>query len=110
MLLDIYSQFFKDVNFPSALLSNSVDPRPAWEASQEIPRLLCNPDVYYLNHKSRQTVPIQERSITSMGSSPHFNIVLPSMPRSYMWPLSLRFIPQNHLCTSPLPCICYLPR
>jgi len=29
MLLDIYSQVFKNVNFPSAILSNSMEPRPA---------------------------------------------------------------------------------
>jgi hypothetical protein len=42
--------FFKNVNFPSAILSNSMDPSPAWEAGKEIPHLLYNPEVCYQIH------------------------------------------------------------
>jgi hypothetical protein len=40
----------------------------------------------------------------------HFNITIPSMPRSSKWSLSLRFPHQNHVHTSPLPNTCYMPR
>jgi hypothetical protein len=36
------------------------------------------------------------------------NIVLPSMPRSSKWSLSLRFPHQNPVYTSPLPLWCYM--
>jgi hypothetical protein len=100
----------KNVNFLFAILINSIEPKPAGKASQEIRRILSNLEVQYRIQKSRPSVPKQERSISSMLSSHHFNIVFPSTPRSCMWPLSLRFIHQNHLCTSPLPYTRYLPR
>jgi len=52
-------------------------------------------------------------------SSPHFtsyflkihlNIILPSMPGSPKWPLSLRYPNQNPLYASPLSHTCYMPR
>jgi len=39
----------------------------------------------------------------------HLNIILPYMPGSYKWSLSLRFPHQNPVYTSPLPHICYMP-
>jgi hypothetical protein len=35
----------------------------------------------------------------------HFSIILPFSPWSYKWFPSLRFLNQNNLCTSPLPCM-----
>jgi len=38
----------------------------------------------------------------------YFHIILPRKPRSLKWPLSLR-LPQNSVCISPLPHMCYMP-
>jgi len=38
----------------------------------------------------------------------HLNIILPSMPESPKWPLSLRFPHQNLEYASPLPYTCYI--
>ena len=40
----------------------------------------------------------------------HLNIILPSMPGSSRWSLSLRFPHQNPVYTSPLPHMCYMLR
>jgi hypothetical protein len=38
----------------------------------------------------------------------HFNIILPSKPRSSEWLPSLKCTHQNSVCTSPLPDTCYM--
>jgi len=40
----------------------------------------------------------------------HFNIILPSKPRSSKWSFPLRFSHQNPACTSPLLLTCHKPR
>jgi hypothetical protein len=75
-------------------------------STQEIPRILRNPQVHYRIRKSSLPVPILSkidpvRSI-SHSSKVHFNIILPSMPRSSKWSPSLRF-PQQNLYAPLLP-------
>ena len=49
-------------------------------------------------------------TLTSHFLQIHINIIIPSMPGSSKWSLSLRFPHQNHVHTIPLPHTCYMPR
>ena len=72
-------------------------------ANQEIPRILWNPKVHYRTHKRPLPVPILNQ-ISPVHVSPsnffnvHLNIILPSVPRSCKWSLSVWF-------PSPNPCM-----
>ena len=39
----------------------------------------------------------------------HFNIIIPSMPKSSQWSLSLWWPHQNPVCNTPLPHTCHIP-
>ena len=102
------------------LLTHSMEHSPSWEAnwvsaSQEIPRILCNPEVHYRIHKCPPSVPILSQ-LDAFHTPPshlliiHLNITLPFTPGSPKWSLSLRFPHQNPMYVSPLSHTPYTPR
>ena len=71
-----------------------------FEASQEIPRILRNPKVYYRAHKRPPPVSIlgQPNPVhisTSHLLEIHPNVIHPSTPRPPQWSPSLRFPQQD---------------
>jgi hypothetical protein len=94
------------------LLTYSMEQSTSWEAnqfaaSQEIPRILLNLKVHYRIHNCPPPVPILSQlnpvhTPTTHYLKIHINIILPSMPGSPQWSLSLRFPHQNPLHTYPI--------
>jgi hypothetical protein len=104
---------------PFHLLTYSMVQSPSWEAnrfaaSQEIPRILWNPKIHYRTHKFPPPVPILNHlhpvhTPTSHFLKIHLNIILPCMPWSHKWSLSLRFSQKNPVYPFPLPHTRYMP-
>ena len=99
---------------PASPGSTNTKQKRCWEASQEVPRLLWIPTIYYRVHETSPFVPILSQ-INSVHTASyfmkiHFSIILPLAPRSSKCSPSLRFPHQNHVCISSLPCTCHMPR
>jgi hypothetical protein len=90
-----------------------------WESkwlasSQEIPRILWNPNIHYHIHTCPPPVPILSHLNPVYAPTSHLlkinpNMILPSMPGSPQWSLSLRFPHYYPVHTSSLPLTCYMP-
>jgi len=95
------------------ILTYSIEQSPSLEAnlfsgSQEIPRILWNSKVHYRIHKSPPPVSFLSQIDADHVPTSHFltiqlNIILPSLPGSSKWSLSLGFPHQNPVYTAPLP-------
>ena len=101
--------FQKQVRTEFNLLTHSMEQSSSLEAtrssaSQEIPRILWNPKVHYRIQKCLSSArSIQFMPPYSTVWKSIFNIILPSMPGSSKWSLSLRFPHQNPVYTSTFP-------
>jgi len=82
---------------------------------KKLPPFFWNPKVHYRIHKGPPTVhtlsqidPVHTH--TSHFLKIHFNIIIPSMPESPKWYLSLRFPHQKPVYASPLSHMRYMTR
>ena len=96
-----------------------MEQNPSWEAntysaSQEISCILWNPKIHNRNHKRPSLAPVLGQ-INPVHATPfhflntHFNIILPSTPKSSKWSPSIRFPHQNPVFTSPVAHVSHLP-
>jgi len=102
------------------LLAYSMEQSPSREAdrfsaSQDIPRISWNPKVLCRINRCPPPVSILRQldpvnNLMSQFLKFHLNIILPSMPGSSKWSLSLRFPHLNPVYTFPLPHMCHMSR
>ena len=83
-------------------------------ASQEIPRILWNLNVYRHVQNSPPLVLVLSHTNPVHALPLHlfkmyFSIIFPFMPWSSEWPFSFRFPHQNCVCLSLLPYNCHMP-
>ena len=79
----------------------------SFKSSQEIPRIWWNQEIHYRIHKCSTPAPILSQRNPAHASPSHFlkfhfNIILPYMPRSCKWSLSIRCLHQT-VRTTPVP-------
>ena len=106
---------FQVTNLLTYLLTYSLTPRSrfSWEVNrfssiQEIPRIVRNQKVNYSVYSCPPPAPIMNQIALVQDPTFHFlniqhSIILPSIPVSSKWSLSLRFPHQNLVYNSPLP-------
>jgi len=90
-----------------------MEQSPSWAAnrfasSQEILRILWNPNVHYRRHKCQPPLPILSQLDPAHTPTSHFlkiqlNYIFPSTSVSPKWSLFLRFPHQKPVYASPLP-------
>ena len=105
--------------FKTLICYYCIEQSSSWETnrflgSQEIPHILWNPKVHCHIHKCLPPVPILNQldsvhTPTFQLLKIHLNIILPSMPGSPQWSLSLWFPHQNPVYVSPILHMCYMP-
>jgi len=88
--------------------TNSIEHRPSREAtrssgSEAIARTLWNPKFHYRTNYRPLPVPILSQINPVHAFLSNFLKILPTMPRSFKWSLSIRPPHQNVVCTSPPP-------
>ena len=83
-------------------------------ASQEIPCIIWNLNVYHHIHNSLPLVPVLSRTNPVHAFQLHLfkiylSIIFLFMPWSLKLPFSFRLLHQNCVCLSLLPCMCHMP-
>ena len=106
------SSIFVPLTCTTYIFAYSMEQSHSWKANQfsarqAIPTFYGNRKVHYRIHKCLPPVltlsqPYPVYNPTSHFLKIHLNIILPSMPGSSKWSLSLRFPYQNPVCTPPL--------
>jgi len=103
-------------NWLTDWLTDFMEQSLSWDdnshsASQEVPRLLQNPNGSYCFHKGPTLVPVRSQFHPVKVSQSYFpkinsNIIFPCTPRSSEW--SLQVFRQNFVYISHLSLVCYM--